>query len=216
MVELSQKTNKFFIVEVLNRYLCYNIVKKSENKIDWLRYFIETDMHDYFVTKFEYPLQGLKNNSQYISWRLILIIEFLQIAQDLLSNCQSTVFVEMINDIVEQVKQNPHQIPIPTTYRRNIEKVLEFTTNLRFVFMHRILISKEKKRYKIIFQLVIWLTCSIVSRLQFIYSLLNASKELIEYRNNLSVYVLNIILAQVNGERMFLNCYQWRNVGKVQ
>ncbi|XP_034109494.1 uncharacterized protein LOC117571456 isoform X2 [Drosophila albomicans] len=45
------------------------------------------------------------------------------IAQDLLSNCQSTVFVEMINDIVEQVKQNPNQIPIPTTYRRNIEKV---------------------------------------------------------------------------------------------
>lgn len=51
-------------------------------------------------------------------------MKFLQIAQDLLSNCQSTVFVEMINDIVDQVKQNPHQIPIPTSYRRNIEKVL--------------------------------------------------------------------------------------------
>ncbi|KAH8239048.1 hypothetical protein KR032_000247, partial [Drosophila birchii] len=45
------------------------------------------------------------------------------IAQDLLSNCQSTVFVEMINEIVDQVKQNPNQIPIPTSYRRNIEKV---------------------------------------------------------------------------------------------
>ncbi|XP_065721145.2 serine/threonine-protein kinase Wnk isoform X1 [Drosophila suzukii] len=45
------------------------------------------------------------------------------IAQDLLSNCQSTVFVEMINEIVDQVKQNPNQIPIPTNYRRNIEKV---------------------------------------------------------------------------------------------
>lgn len=32
----------------------------------------------------------------------------------------------MINDIVEQVKLNPNQIPIPTTYRRNIEKVLSF------------------------------------------------------------------------------------------
>lgn len=46
-----------------------------------------------------------------------------QIAQDLLSNCQSTVFVDMINEIVDQVKQNPNQIPIPTNYRRNIEKV---------------------------------------------------------------------------------------------
>nr|XP_017001886.2 serine/threonine-protein kinase WNK1 isoform X1 [Drosophila takahashii] len=45
------------------------------------------------------------------------------IAQDLLSNCQSSVFVEMINEIVDQVKQNPNQIPIPTNYRRNIEKV---------------------------------------------------------------------------------------------
>ncbi|XP_020816474.1 serine/threonine-protein kinase WNK1 isoform X1 [Drosophila serrata] len=45
------------------------------------------------------------------------------IAQDLLSNCQSTVFVEMINEIVDQVKQNPNQIPIPINYRRNIEKV---------------------------------------------------------------------------------------------
>ncbi|XP_001958018.3 serine/threonine-protein kinase WNK1 isoform X1 [Drosophila ananassae] len=45
------------------------------------------------------------------------------IAQDLLSNCQSTVFVDMINEIVDQVKQNPNQIPIPTNYRRNIEKV---------------------------------------------------------------------------------------------
>ncbi|KAH8373421.1 hypothetical protein KR009_006397, partial [Drosophila setifemur] len=45
------------------------------------------------------------------------------IAQDLLSNCQSTVFVDMINEIVDQVKQNPTQIPIPTNYRRNIEKV---------------------------------------------------------------------------------------------
>lgn len=32
----------------------------------------------------------------------------------------------MINDIVEQVKLNPNQIPIPTTYRRNIEKVLSY------------------------------------------------------------------------------------------
>lgn len=29
----------------------------------------------------------------------------------------------MINEIVDQVKQNPNQIPIPTNYRRNIEKV---------------------------------------------------------------------------------------------
>ncbi|KAH8258740.1 hypothetical protein KR038_005782, partial [Drosophila bunnanda] len=54
----------------------------------------------------------------------IVFVHYLfQIAQDLLSNCQSTVFVEMINEIVDQVKQNPNQIPIPTNYRRNIEKV---------------------------------------------------------------------------------------------
>jgi len=32
----------------------------------------------------------------------------------------------MINEIVDQVKQNPNQIPIPTNYRRNIEKVLHY------------------------------------------------------------------------------------------
>ncbi|KAL7734502.1 hypothetical protein ACLKA6_010821 [Drosophila palustris] len=56
------------------------------------------------------------------------------IAQDLLSNCQSTVFVEMINDIVEQVKHNPHQIPIPTTYRRNIEKRDETASDITKMF----------------------------------------------------------------------------------
>ncbi|XP_017042365.1 serine/threonine-protein kinase WNK1 isoform X2 [Drosophila ficusphila] len=56
------------------------------------------------------------------------------IAQDLLSNCQSTVFVEMINEIVEQVKQNPNQIPIPTNYRRNIEKRDETASDITKMF----------------------------------------------------------------------------------
>ncbi|XP_017034465.1 serine/threonine-protein kinase Wnk [Drosophila kikkawai] len=56
------------------------------------------------------------------------------IAQDLLSNCQSTVFVEMINEIVDQVKQNPNQIPIPTNYRRNIEKRDETASDITKMF----------------------------------------------------------------------------------
>ncbi|XP_053967706.1 serine/threonine-protein kinase WNK1 isoform X7 [Anastrepha ludens] len=44
------------------------------------------------------------------------------IAQDLLSLNQSVAFVEMINDIIQQVKLNPNRIPVPS-YRRSIEKV---------------------------------------------------------------------------------------------
>lgn len=46
-----------------------------------------------------------------------------QIAQDLLSQCQNNSFVEMINDIIRQVKANPQKIPVPSIYKRNLEKV---------------------------------------------------------------------------------------------
>ncbi|XP_037925514.1 serine-rich adhesin for platelets-like isoform X3 [Hermetia illucens] len=45
------------------------------------------------------------------------------VSKDLLSENQSTVFVEMIKDIVRQVKLNPNQIPVPTVTRRTFEKV---------------------------------------------------------------------------------------------
>lgn len=46
---------------------------------------------------------------------------FFKVAQDLLSEEQSQVFIDMIRDIVKQVKQNPKQTPIvtiPQKYRQ--------------------------------------------------------------------------------------------------
>lgn len=44
-----------------------------------------------------------------------------QVAQDLLSEEQSQMFIDMIREIVKQVKQNPKQMPvvqIPHKYRQ--------------------------------------------------------------------------------------------------
>ncbi|XP_067613930.1 serine/threonine-protein kinase Wnk isoform X4 [Eurosta solidaginis] len=43
------------------------------------------------------------------------------IAQDLLSQNQSAVFVEMINEIIEKVKSNPHQIPRASSRTNSVE-----------------------------------------------------------------------------------------------
>ncbi|XP_063707077.1 serine/threonine-protein kinase Wnk [Culicoides brevitarsis] len=43
---------------------------------------------------------------------------------DLLADSQSQVFIEMVRDIIKQLKQNPDKIPVPSVpQRRNIEKV---------------------------------------------------------------------------------------------
>lgn len=48
-----------------------------------------------------------------------------QISKDLLSNSQSSVFADMVRDIVRQLKLNPNQIPVPSAHRRTagIDKV---------------------------------------------------------------------------------------------
>lgn len=45
------------------------------------------------------------------------------ISRDLLAENQSSFLIEMIRDIVQQVKANPHQLPNTIQTRRNIEKV---------------------------------------------------------------------------------------------
>lgn len=47
-----------------------------------------------------------------------------QVKQDLLSDSQTTVFVDMVRDIQRQLKENPNQLPIASQcYRRSMEKV---------------------------------------------------------------------------------------------
>uniref|UniRef100_A0A182P5U3 Serine/threonine-protein kinase WNK CCTL2 domain-containing protein n=1 Tax=Anopheles epiroticus TaxID=199890 RepID=A0A182P5U3_9DIPT len=45
------------------------------------------------------------------------------VKQDLLSDSQTTIFIEMVRDIQRQLKENPHQLPIASqSYRRSMEK----------------------------------------------------------------------------------------------
>ena len=62
-----------------------------------------------------------------ITYALLVLVRS-QVSKDLLSSSQSNVFADMVRDIVRQVKLNPNQIPVPSTYRRSgIDKViLEF------------------------------------------------------------------------------------------
>lgn len=51
----------------------------------------------------------------------------LQVANDLLAEPQSTVFIEMVRDIIRQLKNNPDKIPVPSVpQRRNLDKVSNF------------------------------------------------------------------------------------------
>ncbi|KNC33245.1 hypothetical protein FF38_14549 [Lucilia cuprina] len=56
------------------------------------------------------------------------------IAQDLLSQCQNNSFIEMINDIIRQVKSNPNKIPVPAVFKRNIEMRDESSIDLSKIF----------------------------------------------------------------------------------
>lgn len=51
----------------------------------------------------------------------IIVFPSFQVGRDLLSEDQSQVFIDMIREIVKQVKHNPKQIPvvqIPQKYRQ--------------------------------------------------------------------------------------------------
>ncbi|XP_065370841.1 serine/threonine-protein kinase Wnk-like isoform X2 [Calliphora vicina] len=56
------------------------------------------------------------------------------IAQDLLSQCQNNAFIEMINDIIRQVKSNSNKIPVPAIYKKNIEMRDETSIDLSKMF----------------------------------------------------------------------------------
>lgn len=48
---------------------------------------------------------------------------FFQVSQDLLLENQYEYFIELIKDIVRQLKLNPNQLPTPQAPRRNLDKV---------------------------------------------------------------------------------------------
>ncbi|EAA00576.3 AGAP012423-PA, partial [Anopheles gambiae str. PEST] len=60
------------------------------------------------------------------------------VKQDLLSDSQTTVFVDMVRDIQRQLKENPNQLPIASQcYRRSMEKRDETSTtaaNFTYIF----------------------------------------------------------------------------------
>lgn len=58
----------------------------------------------------------------------MIIFKFLtciQISQDLLLPSQNNSFVDIINDIINQVKANPSQIPMTVLYKRPNDKVID-------------------------------------------------------------------------------------------
>lgn len=46
-----------------------------------------------------------------------------QVSQDLLLENQYEYFIELIKDIVRQLRLNPNQLPTPQAPRRNLDKV---------------------------------------------------------------------------------------------
>ncbi|XP_067613932.1 serine/threonine-protein kinase Wnk isoform X5 [Eurosta solidaginis] len=63
------------------------------------------------------------------------------IAQDLLSQNQSAVFVEMINEIIEKVKSNPHQIPRASSRTNSVERD-DLSTDLSKIYEANILVTE--------------------------------------------------------------------------
>ncbi|XP_065355133.1 serine/threonine-protein kinase Wnk-like [Calliphora vicina] len=51
------------------------------------------------------------------------------IAQDLLSQCQHNAFIEIINDIIQQVKLNSNKIPVPAIYKKSNNEMQEEISN---------------------------------------------------------------------------------------
>lgn len=50
-------------------------------------------------------------------------------SQDLLLENQYEYFIELIKDIVRQLKLNPNQLPMPQAPRRNLDKVSSLAGN---------------------------------------------------------------------------------------
>lgn len=59
-------------------------------------------------------------------------------SQDLLLENQYEYFIELIKDIVRQLKLNPNQLPTPQAPRRNLDKVCSFTIQTLLIYIHRL------------------------------------------------------------------------------